>query len=157
MKEEITASRTKTALLLFVSLAFTSIGIFLPDRGDDSMTWVAIFFGLCSIVFAVMLARPRRLTLDASGFALSGGLGRSTPKMAWQDVQEFFVVSLRPGTSFIGFRFSPEFAEKHPMTKVARNLTGADGLIQGPWPGSNAKMAERLNAYRKSAVTILVN
>ena len=117
------------------------------------MRWVAIFFGTCSTVFVMMLVRPRRLSLDEDGFSVSGGLLRSPQKTSWRDISDFFVLSLRPGTSFVGYHFSSEFAEKHPTAKLARNVTGADGILHGPWPGSNGKLADKLNAYRQFALT----
>ena len=152
MKEEIVASRSKTAFLFLVLIIFTCTGLFLPGEQDTMMQWVTIFFGACALTSVVMLARPRRLSLDEIGFSVSGGLLRSAHKTAWQDVSEFFVLSLRPGTSFVGYRFSPEFAEKHPVSKFGRNLAGADGLLHGPWPGSDTKLATKLNACRQIAL-----
>ena len=153
MKEEIIASRSKTAFLFLFSIMFTCIGLFLPDEQGSMMQWVAIFFGTCSATFVIMLVRPRQLSLDENGFSVSGGFLRSPQNTAWRDVSEFFVLSLRPGTSFVGYHFSPEFVEKHPTVKLARNVTGADGMLHGPWPGTNAKLADKLNAYRQLALT----
>ena len=74
--EVFVSSRSKTALMLLISLAFIACALFLPTDGT-SQSWRyygGAFFGLGVIVFAWLLIRPQRLTLDPEGFALSGGL-----------------------------------------------------------------------------------
>lgn len=152
MPTEIVSSRRKTVLLLLLSLGFVSIALFLPGPPDEALFWSGTFFSLCSAVFVALLFRPQRLLLDDDGFALSGGLIRSPRKIAWQDVSEFFLMPIRPGTSMIGFNYNATSSSKPRAAAVSRRVAGADGAISGVWPGSTRNLVDQLNEYRERAL-----
>ena len=150
---QLAESRTKIVLLLAVALAFVAIYALLPDPDHLLPSWGGWFFGLCAGVFALLLLRPRKLTLDSDGFSISGGLARKPTKTEWQDVTGFFPVSIRAGSSMVGFNYSADAKHKPRGTWVSKRLAGADGAISGAWPCSTAKLARQLNAYRERALT----
>lgn len=154
METEIIASRRKTALMLAGSLAFVAIGLFVPDREGNHLIWGTVFFAACSAVFIVLLIRPQRLSFDREGLTLSGGLLRSPTRVAWRDVSGFFVVPIRPGTSLIGFNYSPVAANRPKGAAFSRRIAGADGALSGVWSGSNAAVVDKLNAYREYALAL---
>ena len=146
MQTEIVGSRAKAALVLLASLGLATILLFLP--GDKSL-WGAAFFAVGAMIAAAVLVRPQRLLLDQDGFILSGGLTRSPTKIAWRDVNGFFVVRVRPGASFVGFNYSASAADRPRRATFSRALAGAEGALPGGWPGSATDMADALNAYRQ--------
>ena len=149
---QIVESRIKLLLFLGGSLIFAAIFIFSPDPKHDLPVWGAWFFGLCAVVFAVLLLRPRKLTLDSNGFSTSGGLARRTVKTAWGDVTGFFPVNIRMGVRMVGFDYSMEAKNKLRTTWLSKNISGADGGISGAWPYSTADLANQLNTYRERAL-----
>jgi hypothetical protein len=150
---QLVESRTKIVLLLAGALAFVALYAFLPDPDHRLPSWGAWFFGVCAGVFAVLLVRPRKLTLDSDGFSVSGGLTRKPAKTQWQDVTGFFPLSIRAGSSMVGFNYSANAKHKPRGTWVSKRLAGADGGISGAWPCSTADLAKQLNTYRERALT----
>jgi hypothetical protein len=148
MKTEIVTSRKKTILLLLGSLVFVAGGVFAPTVGY----WADVFFAMCSIAFVAMLFRPYRLTLDNEGLTLSGGL-RSPWKIAWRDVDRFFVSNPRLGVTIINFNYSANASKKPRGAAFARTLTGADAALPSQWPQADAAVVEMLNEYREQALT----
>lgn len=114
MKTEIVTSRKKTILLLLGSLVVVVGGVFAPQVSY----WADVFFAMCSIAFVAMLFRPYRLILDNKGLTLSGGF-RSPWKIAWRDVDRFFVSHPRLGVTVIRFNYSAD-ASKKPRGKRSR-------------------------------------
>jgi hypothetical protein len=104
---QIVESRIKILLMLVGSLVFVAIYALLPDPDHQLPRWGGWFFGLCAAVFLVLLLRPRKLTLNDSGFSISGGLARKK-MVEWGDVTGFFPLSFRPGANMIGFNYSPD-------------------------------------------------
>ena len=159
--EVFVSSRSKTALMLLGSVAFVSIALFLPSDGG-SQAWrfyCGGFCGLCAIVFAWLLARPQRLTLDADGFTLSGGLIRSAKvkKIPWRDVQQFMIYRAPgyrglPGPKSIGMHFTPEAAERTTLARFNGRAFGVDGSLPGLWPDGPEKIVQKLNDYREQAL-----
>jgi len=149
---QIIESRTKVLLLLGGTLVFVAIYAFLPDPNHELPTWGGWFFGLCAIVFLMLLFRPRKLTLDAEGFSISGGLSRKAAKTKWRDVAGFFPVKMAAGPSMVGFDYTADAQRKPRGTWVAKFISGADGAISGAWPCSTADLANQLNNFRVRAL-----
>ncbi|MDB5724204.1 MAG: hypothetical protein JWQ16_958 [Novosphingobium sp.] len=145
-----TSSRAKTVAYLFVSLAFVAIAIFLADtrsQSNDWRYWCGSLFGVGTVVFVWLLARPQILALDAEGFTLSGGLMR-TPKMTrWDEVDRFFVYRLPRGGKMVGFNFTPGSRPSTPLMDLNRRL-GAEGALPKLWSGSPEALVDELNSYR---------
>jgi hypothetical protein len=149
---QIVESRTKILLLLVGALTFVALYAFLPDPDHQLPGWGGWFFGFCAAVFAVLLLRPRKLTLDSEGFSVSGGLTRKPVTTQWQDVTGFFPLTIRVGSSMVGFNYCADAKHKPRGARVSKRLAGADGGISGAWPCSAADLANRLNAYREHAL-----
>ena len=149
---QIVESRTKVLLLLGGALVFVAGYAFLPDPDHELPTWGGWFFGLCAVVFVILLLRPRKLTLDRDGFSVSGGLARKALKTGWGDVTGFFPVRIRAGVSMVGFDYSPDAASKPRGAWVAKRISGAAGGISGAWPCSTVDLATQLNDFRDRAL-----
>ena len=145
----------KTVLFLILSLGFVLIGgseIASKGTSADIRAWLAvIFFGLCAIVFAVLLFRPLMIALDADGFTVTGGLIRNPKATAWRDVQGFFVHKLPRGGKMVGYNYVPGSPARPKMANFS-GLLGAEAAIPKGFPGSAEKLSETLNAYRESAL-----
>jgi hypothetical protein len=152
VQTEIVSSRRKTAFMLLGSLSFVAIAFLLPGPPDRKLFWSGVFFSVCSAVFVALLLRPQRLLLDHEGVTLSGGLLRAPTKIGWRDIDKFFVVSIRPGASMIGFNYNPSAMNKPRGAAFARRIAGADGAISGVWPGSKTALVDQLNTYRERAL-----
>ncbi|PWB90922.1 hypothetical protein C5688_08650 [Methylocystis sp. MitZ-2018] len=118
-----------------------------------TMCWLGIgFFGFGICVNLVLLARPHSLLLDSEGFTLAGGLIRTPQKIAWRDIERFFVHRLdSPSPSFVGYDFAAGHEPKHWLLKISR-ANGADGMLPGLWTLPAPDLVERLNAYRARAM-----
>jgi hypothetical protein len=151
----IQSSRGKILLYLVVSLVFSlgSLAMVQSDHSDGAWKlWLGgIFFGFGSLVFVALLIRPQRLVLDRTGFALEGGLVLSPKKVAWSDVDEFFVWRLPRGGKSVGYRYRPGAKNVPKIVKVNRAF-GADGALPRAWPLGPDELAAELNAYRESAL-----
>jgi hypothetical protein len=136
-------------------LGFVGAAIFLP--GDDPHAiWRLLtvgLFGLGGVVQAWILVRPQRLTLDAEGFTLSGGLMRSgsVKTIPWRDVEEFFVWRSGRGNKMIALNFQPDASERTGFARFSRAF-GADGALPSEWSERAEKMVDELNAYREQAL-----
>ena len=149
---QIVESRTKVLLFLVGTLAFVAVYVFLPNPDDALPSWGGWFFGLCALVFVVLLVRPRRLTLDRNGFSISGGLAWRASATDWAEVTDFFPIRVRVGASMVGFNYSADAKNKRRGTWIAKGISGADGGLSGVWPCSIGELAEQLNAYRERAL-----
>ena len=150
---QIVESRGKVLLMLAGALVFVAIYTLLPDPNHQLPRSGGWFFGLGAAVSLVLLLRPRKLTLNENGFSISGGLARKPKVIQWGDVTGFFPLSIRPGSSMVGFNYSANAKHKPRATWVSKRLAGADGGISGAWPCSTADLAKQLNAYRERALT----
>ena len=150
------SSRKRMAMLLFVSLAFVALALFLPPDGqpDDWRVYGEGFFGLCAIVFVCLLVRPQTLTVDGEGFILSGGLTLPSriKKIPWRDVQEFFVYQTGRGNKLIGINFKPGASEHTGYARFSQKAFGADGGLPGYWSDGCESVVQELNEYRERAL-----
>ena len=151
MRTEIVSSRRKTALMLLLSLGFVAVAFLMPGPPDRKLFGCGVFFSCCAAVFVALLVRPQKLVLDDKGLTLSGGLRRSPTKLAWRDVNRFFIVSSRPGASMIGFNYKADALNKPRGAAFAQRIAGADGAISGVWPGSKMTLVNQLNEYCERA------
>jgi hypothetical protein len=156
--EVYSSSRSKIALMLLGALAFVAIAVFLP-ADEQSQNWRIYcggFFGFCAIVFLCLLVRPQRLTLDAEGFMLSGGLmlPSRVKKIRWDDIEGFSVFETGRGNKLIAYNFSPGASERTRLSRFNHAAFGLDAALPSGWPGGAAQMAEHLNTYRAQALQI---
>jgi hypothetical protein len=150
----IVQTRGKMALYLVGALALVAMGLYVVrvDEGSPFWGWSAVvFFGLGALVFAALLVRPRRLTLDGHGFSLDGGLSLRPLKIAWTAVETFLVLELPQGGKVVGFNYQEAARPDTAVARMARAL-GADGTVGKGWPGSVETTVAELNAYRAAAI-----
>src|SRR3954471_12127733 len=93
---ELTASRKKEAWRLSIAAILLAGTIFAlsADDGSNGSTW-PLWLGLPlwlggSVMFGWQFIRPPRLVLDDEGFTFTGRI-RSPKKVAWRDIEDFFV------------------------------------------------------------------
>ena len=119
----------------------------MPSARDD---WRGVFglvlFGLGALVFGWRLIRPGTLVLDSEGFTSTDLFGRER-RTLWRSIGPFFLLRLPRGGQMIAYSYLPGHEPKSALLKVSRAI-GADAGLSGMWPGSKAKMVDRLNAYR---------
>src|SRR2546427_2274915 len=89
-------SKWKIVLQLAASLAFTVAGVWMM-AGHGRLAWFpALFFGLCSAVFAIQLwPGASYLELLPEGF-VACTLFRRWPLVRWDSVSEFRVAAVPP-------------------------------------------------------------
>jgi hypothetical protein len=153
--EMIHGSRVKAVLYLLLSAGFVACSPLLiqsVDLKEQIGGWLGLtFFGAGALVFAWLIIRPQRLTLNKKGFTLSGGLVWSPKTELWQNTTAFFLYSLpRSGTS-IGYNYVAGVKKDTALLRVNRTL-GAEASLPRVWKGSPKLMAGRLNDYRAQAL-----
>ena len=145
----IESSRRRYALLLLGSLTFVAIAAFLPHGADEGWRLPSgIFFGLCALVFLVLLARPQRLSLDSRGLTVSGGLVRKPWTIAWSDIDHFTPMQ----AGMIGFTYRDGAAPESSLRRFNRTMSNVDGGIPGRWTRSTPEMLALLEDYRSKSV-----
>ena len=106
-------SKTKTILLLIVSLIFTFGGIFLIQKGDNFGWVVSSFFGLCTLVFIIMLLpNSTYLKISEEGIEMKS-LFRKSQILPWNIIETF-------GTGYIGLNemVTLNFSENYNKQKL---------------------------------------
>jgi hypothetical protein len=153
--EMIHGSRVKAVLYLLLSAGFVACSPLLiqsVDLKEQIGGWLGLtFFGAGALVFAWLIIRPQRLTLNKKGFTLSGGLVWTPKTELWQNTTAFFLYSLpRSGTS-IGYNYVAGVKKDTALLRMNRSL-GAEASLPRVWKGSPKLMAGRLNDYRAQAL-----
>src|SRR5712692_8162679 len=118
-------ARTKTVVLLTVSLAFTVIGVGAIGTGQRIVGWfVALFFGVCSAAFAIHLwPGASYLELSPDGFVVCS-LFRRWPPIRWHSVSEFHAARL-PASGIRKVVFSRDSSPYPRLAAINRSLVGA--------------------------------
>jgi hypothetical protein len=102
------------------------------------------------LIFGWQLIKPPRLILDNEGFRFTGRI-RPTEKVAWRDIDEFFVWHSVRGSKFIAYKLKPEARSDSVAAKINGRL-GADGILPSIWPMSAESLATKLNAIRQDGL-----
>jgi len=142
-------SRAKNLLLLAVSAAFTAGGATMI-RDSRSMGWfVLVFFGLCSIIFMILLLpNSSYLRLTRDGLE-TRSLFRSS-KLQWADVASF-----RAGriglNAMVLVEYAPSYRRARTGRAVATALAGAEGALPDTYGRSAKALAGLLNEWRARA------
>lgn len=102
-------NKKKAVWMLIASTIFVA-GSVAIIRIDVQEGWGAVvFFGLCLLVSLYMLTpNAIRLTIDKNGIEMK--TLRKPMRLAWNDVERFYVVEIRTGLAtikFIGIKYSP--------------------------------------------------
>ena len=146
-------ARTKTSILLAVSLAFTAIGVGMVVSGRITGWFVGLFFGICSGALAIHLwPGASYLQLSADGF-VACSLFRRQPLIRWDSVSEFHVAPpLGSGIKMVVFSRGQS---PHPcLAAINRSLTGATDALPDTYGRTPEELAELLNQWRRRALLI---
>ena len=154
-KKIIEGSRGKTLGYLIGSLAFSAVAWVLvhDDPAENAWKlWLGLAFSsLCALGFLGLVIRPQRLVMDDTGFSLQGGLVVSPKKVAWRDIDAFFVCTLSGRVKAVGYKYRPD-ATNLPMIVKVNRAFGVDGTLPLALPTALEELAAELNAYRERAV-----
>ena len=137
--------RRRLALaLLAASVALAVVGRAAAAEGRV-VGWVALgFFGLCALVFAiVLLPGSAYLRLDSRGFTTRNLFRKG--RLRWRDVRNFRPYSV-PGGTFVGFDFTEASGSLGRVS--ARKLAGVDGGLPDTYGLEPEELAAVLNAWR---------
>jgi len=153
------ASRLKTVVLLLGCVMFLCVGILFAQDGDRWAIVVIIIsaFG-CLILLSMLVPGNMRLTIDSGGFELKGPF--SSMKLAWSDVDEFYVgyVHTGPSTSkLIAIKYSQSYEKQRTGRKVAARATGMEGAIPNHFKKSPEELCAILNSYKQKYAPTPVN
>lgn len=154
-RKEILQSKIKPYFFLAGSLAFVALGgfdFFVSAEPSTTLWACLIFFGLCSLVFVVIILRPQKLVLDQSGFRLVGGLVRRHKKVPWSVVDHFFVCHLPRGGKQIGFKYGSEVLEYRSWRAFSKATNGVEAAIPGIWAMAPELIVQELNDFRRRAL-----
>ena len=145
-------SRVKMGGYLVISLAFVALFVWMAtgsgSQRDVLTGWIGIaLFGAGALLFGWLLVRPQVLRLDVQGFVLDGGLVRTPKRVAWADIERFFVYRAPRGGKLIGYNYLPGRAPPGPLRGIARAF-GADGGLPRNWTLSPEALVALLNDCR---------
>lgn len=133
-------------LFLAVCLAFTVGGGWMINDHREGGWFVAIVFGLGSLVFALqLLPDSSYLLLGPDGFTVRT-LYR-TQKYRWAQVEHFGVTRIG-GNKTVGFDFSSKYGKYHVGRQVAAGISGYEGSLPDNYGMKPERLAELLNEWK---------
>ena len=141
-------SKRKLIVLLFVALAFVTIGVIALREGDLGVELsCTIFFGLCAVVLAIQLRQGAAyLRLTPEGFIVCS-VFRESPIVPWHRVRDFRVESLPPhGHKMVVY--DSDIPSTHGLRELNRALVGASGGLPDTYGRKHAELASLMNARR---------
>jgi hypothetical protein len=111
--------------------------------------WVGTpFFGLATLAAALLVFKPSRVTLNASGFVITPPLAKPR-RVAWRDIEPLFIWQVRR-TRGVAYRFLPD--RRPPGLLAGFNAAlGYDGSLPAALPIKAQALADLMNAYRAAA------
>ena len=145
-------SRTSTAALLTISVAFTIAGVGAIGSGRGFAGWlVALFFGVCSTAFAIhLLPGASYLDLSPEGFVVSS-LFRRWLLIRWDSVSEFHVAPV-PGSGIRKVVFSRESSDHPRLAALNRRLVGATDTLPDTYGRTPEQLAKLMNEWHRRAL-----
>jgi hypothetical protein len=133
-------------LFLALCLAFTFIGGWMIYSQRQGGWFVAIVFGLGSLVFTFqLLPDSSYLLLGPKGFTVRT-LYRSE-KYRWVEVERFGVTRIG-GNKMVGFDFSSEYGKHQVGRQVAAGISGYEGALPDTYGMKPERLAELLNEWK---------
>jgi hypothetical protein len=136
-------------LRLALGLLFTAGGLGMIRDEQGAAGWFcALFFGLCSLVFAVQLwPGGSYLRLSPDGFEVRLLL-RRWPLVRWERVSEFRVAAV-PGAGRTVV-YSPDPPARPGLAAVNRALVGETDGLPDNFGRSPEELAQLLNEWRRN-------
>ena len=139
-------SKIRMGLFLAICLAFTVGGGWMIYGDREGGWFVAIVFGLGSLVFAAqLLPDSSYLLLGPDGFTVRT-LYRSQ-KYRWAQVERFGVTRIG-GNKTVAFDFSREYRKYHVARQVAAGISGYEGTLPDTYGMKPERLAELLNEWK---------
>lgn len=138
--------KSKILLLLLASLAFTVIGFFMI-RGGNTMGWfVALFFGLCLLVFIIQLfPGASQLKLTEEGFIMTSLFKSHFTK--WSDVKAFEADYLGPNKTVV-FDFIDSHTGQTAGKDLAKSLSGSHGALPSAYGLKAVELAKIMKEWK---------
>jgi hypothetical protein len=140
---------TKIILYLSGSLIFVAIGV-LTFEGTF-ISWLSIgFFGLCSLVFALLLLpNASYLQLTPEGFTMCS-LFRSH-SYSWSEIEDFAVGKMA-NTETVVFNHSPFYKNQNTLRKTNKKFFGFEAGLPDTYGMSAEKLADLMNEWKRRFV-----
>lgn len=140
----------KAILLMLGSAVFVCLLVFAGN--GEAWTYLGIaFFGLGFLVsLYTILPGTVQLKADRSGVEMKTMF--KPMKLAWSDVDEFYVGYIRSGlsrTKLIGIKYSKSYIAQKTGRKISESLTGMEGAIPNQFNRSAEEICEVLNSYKR--------
>ncbi len=130
-----------------MSLAFTLVGVWMISKGEMIGWPVSIFFGICCMVFiVVLLPNSFYLRISKNGFEVCS-LFRSE-FTAWDEVGRFESGYIGP-SKMVVFNYSPGHRKYKAAKSVAKTMTGFEGALPDTYGKSAEALAKLLNEWRE--------
>lgn len=136
--------------LLAVALAFTAAGVGMTGDRPLAGWFVAGFFGLCAVVFAVQLIpNSTYLRLEPAGFTFASMFRAHF--VPWDGVQQFSLTQV--GTQrMVGWTFTPSYAAHATGRRVSRALSGLEAGLPDTYGLTAEALVELLERHRQAAL-----
>lgn len=140
------ASRKKALLLLFGSICFVALGVWISSE-KPLIGWAcAAFFALHVLVsLLMMLPNAMYLRLNEEGFEVRSLI--RTHKIKWTDVEGFQIGSIR-GAKMIAIIYSPEYWQQQIGRAVSASLSGMAGAIPNSYDATLDEVLNALSTWR---------
>jgi hypothetical protein len=140
--------RLKTFGWLALSAGFTAGGAWMILSGEPIGWFPALFFGLCAVVFGViLLPNSAYLRVSQDGFTVCSLFRAQSYR--WSDVGPFTVGRIGPNRMVV-FNFSDQYRAAPRARKLASALTGYEGALPDSYGMSLEDLASLLNEYRQT-------
>lgn len=139
-------SRRKHIRLAAVSGAFVSASFWIPD-GSAAKWWVAVFFGVCLLVFLTQLVPGvSNLRLTSEGFIVRS-LMRNSPIIRWSEVSPFVVVWVQ-NRKMVVYDSQVDRATSPGLAEASTFLVGASSGLPDTYGMSAEDLATLMNEWR---------
>jgi hypothetical protein len=146
-------SRKKLILMLLGSAVFVAGGISMVTSGAGMGWLVAVFFGLCLVVFVVMLLPgAASLALDRDGFEITSLYRRH--RTAWQNATGFEAASLPvvpPGRKMVVYNDGKMAGKSVARLNVA--MVGRNAGLPDSYGLAADDLADLMNRWRARATS----
>jgi hypothetical protein len=143
-------SPLKTAGLAALTAAMAAGGAWMIVSGEVLGWFVAVFFGLCTLVIAAaLLPNASYLRVGPDGFTLCSLFRAHSYR--WSDVSGFSVDRVGPNRMVV-FDFSEEFQGMPRLRRFAAALGGHEGGLPDSYGMPLEDLAGLLNEYREQGI-----